>query len=197
MARVKKRTSQVEQVRPYVEGVAKNLIDKLYGPDGPVWGTKLTAIEDLFVAIREVLSEKMLADALARQAAAQAQGAAPSRSCPGCQQSLVCAHTNGRIVETRAGDAEWAEPEGYCDRCRRSFFPSEPVKSSPFFVKSDVAAAVQGGGRALKRLSWTPTRSPATSDSDRARSATRSETAFGSPMRGGRARASGRSRTRG
>ena len=37
MARAKKRTPQVEEVRPYVEGVAKNLIDKLYGPDGPAF----------------------------------------------------------------------------------------------------------------------------------------------------------------
>jgi hypothetical protein len=124
MARAQKRTPQVEEVRPYVEGVAKNLIDKLYGPDGPAWGTQLTEIEDLFVAIREVLSEKMLADALARQAAAQANGPTPYRTCPGCQQPLRCADTNERIVATRAGDAEWAEPEGYCDRCRRSFFPS-------------------------------------------------------------------------
>jgi hypothetical protein len=124
MARAKQRTPQVEEVRPYVEGVAKNLIDKLYGPDGPAWGTKLTEIEDLFVAIREVLSEKMLADALARQAAAQAQGPRPYRTCPGCHQPLVCADSNERIVETRVGDAEWAEPEGYCDRCRRAFFPS-------------------------------------------------------------------------
>jgi hypothetical protein len=124
MARAKKRTPQVEEVRPYVEGVAKNLIDKLYGPNGPAWGTKLTEIEDLFVAIREVLSEKMLADALARQAAAQANGPPAYRTCPGCQQPLVCPDTNERIVQTRAGDAAWAEPEGYCDRCRRSFFPS-------------------------------------------------------------------------
>ena len=124
MARAKKRTPEVEEVRPYVEGVAKNLIDKLYGPEGPAWGTKLTEIEDLFVAIREVLSEKMLADALARQAASQAQGPAPYRNCPGCQQPLVCADSNERIMETRAGDAAWAEPEGYCNRCRRSFFPS-------------------------------------------------------------------------
>ena len=70
MSRAKKRTPQVEEVRPYVEGVAKNLIDKLYGPDGPAWGTKLTEIEDLFVALREVLSEKLLAEALTRQATA-------------------------------------------------------------------------------------------------------------------------------
>jgi hypothetical protein len=119
MARSKKRTPKTEEVRVYVEAVAKNLIDKLYGPDGPPWGTKLTEIEDLFLEIREILSEKMLAHALARQG----QAAAPAR-CPGCKQPVACAPTNERVLETRAGDAEWAEPEGYCDRCRRSFFPS-------------------------------------------------------------------------
>jgi hypothetical protein len=124
MARSEKRTPKVEEVRPYVEGVAKNLIDKLYGPEGPPWGTKLTEIEDLFLAIREVLGEKMLADALTRQAAAPAHGPTPPRTCPGCQQPLACDGRNERIVETRAGDAVWAEPEGYCGRCRRAFFPS-------------------------------------------------------------------------
>ena len=124
MARAKKRTPQVEEVRPYVEGVAKNLIDKLYGPDGPAWGTKLTEIEDLFVAIRDVLGEHMLADALARQAVARGPGATPYRTCPGCQQPLACDDSNERLVQTRAGAAAWAEPQGYCDRCRRSFFPS-------------------------------------------------------------------------
>jgi hypothetical protein len=124
MAPAQKRTPKVEEVRPYVEGVAKNLLDKLYGPDGPAWGTKLTEIEDLFLAIRELLSEKMLVDALARQAATQAQGPTAYRTCPGCRQPLVCDDTNERILQTRAGEAAWAEPEGYCDRCRRSFFPS-------------------------------------------------------------------------
>jgi hypothetical protein len=124
MARAKKRTPQVEEVRPYVEGVAKNLIDKLYGPHGPPWGTKLTELEDLFLALRELLSAKLLSDALARQAAAQAQGPPAFRACPGCQQPLACPDTNERLVQTRAGEAQWAEPEGYCDRCRRSFFPS-------------------------------------------------------------------------
>ena len=123
MAKAKKRTPQVEEVRPYVEGVAKNLVDKLYGPDGPAWGTKLTEIEDLLLAVREALTEKMLGDALARQAAAQAKAPA-ARNCPGCQRPLACDGTQQRVLDTRAGAAEWAEPEGYCDRCRRSFFPS-------------------------------------------------------------------------
>lgn len=124
MARAKKRTPKVEEVRPYVEGVAKNLIDKLYGPEGPAWGTKLTEIENLFLAIREVLTEKMLTVALARQATVQANGPSAARNCSGCQQPLDCPDANERILETRVGEAAWAEPEGYCDRCRRSFFPS-------------------------------------------------------------------------
>jgi len=124
MARVTKRTQKTEEVRAYVEGVAKYLIDKLYGPDGPPWGTKLTEIEDLFLEIREVLSEKMLDHALARQAARHTQAAAAPAHCPSCKQPLACDQTNERVLDTRAGEAEWVEPEGYCRRCRRSFFPS-------------------------------------------------------------------------
>ena len=67
MGRAKQRTQKVEEVRPYVEGVAKNLVDKLYGPQGPAWGTTLTDIEDLLLEVREVLTEKMLDVALAHQ----------------------------------------------------------------------------------------------------------------------------------
>jgi hypothetical protein len=126
MARAKKSTPQVEEVRPYADAVAQHLVDKLYGPDGPAWGTTLTQIEDMLLAVRAVLTEKMLDDALARQAAAQAKAPATVCSCPGCQQPLDCDDSNPRIVQTRAGEAEWAEPEGYCSRCRRAFFPSGP-----------------------------------------------------------------------
>jgi hypothetical protein len=124
MARAKKRTPKVEELRRYVEGVAKNLVEKLYGPQGPAWGTKLTDIEDILLEIREVLTEKMLNLALAQQAATADQCHQPYRCCPGCQQPLSCDSTNPRILQTRAGEAQWAEPEGYCDRCRRAFFPS-------------------------------------------------------------------------
>ena len=124
MARSQKRTPKVEEVRPYVEGVAKNLIEKLYGPAGPPWGTQLTEIEELFLEVHAVLGDRMLHDALARQAGAYAQSPTASHTCPGCQQPLACDDTNERILETRAGEACWAEPEGYCNRGRRSFFPS-------------------------------------------------------------------------
>jgi hypothetical protein len=124
MALPKKRTRQVEEVRSYVEGVAKNLVEKLYGPNGPAWGTTLTEMEELLLDIRQILTEKMLAESLARQGAAQD----PQRvvTCPGCQQPLDAAAAKPRCVQTRAGTAEWSEPEGYCSRCRRAFFPSVP-----------------------------------------------------------------------
>ena len=126
MTRSKKRSAKTEQVRDYVEGVAKNLVDKLYGPDGPPWGTTLTDIEDLLLEVREVLTEQMLDLSLARQAQSLPQQPPSQRLCPGCQQPLPCADDNPRIVQTRVGEAEWSEPEGFCPRCRRAFFPSVP-----------------------------------------------------------------------
>jgi hypothetical protein len=68
----------------------------------------------------------MLAESLARQAAAANHQPSAARVCPGCQQPLDCDNDHPRIVHTRAGEAEWSEPEGYCTRCRRAFFPSIP-----------------------------------------------------------------------
>src|SRR5262245_53090048 len=127
MARKQQRTAEVDNVRSYIEGVAKNLVDKLYGPQGPAWGTKLSQIEALCLDIREVLTQELLDVALQRQAAAhEQQTAAEFRVCPSCQRPLNWdkKETQERIMATDAGEAEWSEPEGYCRRCRRSFFPS-------------------------------------------------------------------------
>lgn len=120
MPRRNKRTAEVENVRTYVEGVAKNLCDKLYGPQGPAWGTKLTEIEDVCLDIREILTEQMLAESLRRQA--EAQG--PEATCPECGEMLNCTPKKPRRVTTRAGDAAWVEPEAFCRHCRRAFSPS-------------------------------------------------------------------------
>jgi hypothetical protein len=120
----KKRTPKVEEVRAYVEGVAKNLVDKLYGPEGPPWGTTLTELEDLCLDLRAVLTEKLLAVALERQAAGHPQRPLGYRTCPDCQQPLDCDDTEPRVVQTRTGEAAWLEPQAYCRTCRQSFFPS-------------------------------------------------------------------------
>jgi len=124
MARPKTHTKEVETVRPYLQGVAKSLVDRLYGPDGPAWGTRLSAIEGVLLELRAVLTEEMLAQALARQAAAHDRSPDAYRRCPSCGQPLACPDANPRLLRTDAGEARWSEPEGTCDRCRRAFFPS-------------------------------------------------------------------------
>jgi hypothetical protein len=126
MPRNKKYTSEVENVRSYVEGVAKNLVDRLYGPGGPAWGTRLTELEDTALAIREILTEKMLGQALERQAGGNESRPTDYRACPSCGRSVEDQQdAEPRIVQTRVGEAEWSEPQARCHRCRRSFFPSE------------------------------------------------------------------------
>jgi hypothetical protein len=67
MARNKETIAEVEQVQTYLHGVAKSLVDRLYGANGPAWGTKMSQLEDVIDAIRQSLSEEMLAEALQRQ----------------------------------------------------------------------------------------------------------------------------------
>lgn len=125
MARTPKVTQALEQVRPYVQGVAKKLVDDIYGPKGAPWGTRLTELEDLYNAIREELSAQCLNLTLERQAATEAVERPPEyQGCPGCRGAVAIENGEPRLLTTKSGIADWKEPEAYCRKCRRSFFPS-------------------------------------------------------------------------
>lgn len=73
-----------------------------------------------------------LGDALARTVteqelptAADTAGSAAEAACPGCQQLGRWKGPRKRRIETRRGAIHVSEPEYYCPRCRRSFFPSD------------------------------------------------------------------------
>jgi hypothetical protein len=128
MARFKTSTAAADPVRPYLEGVAKSLVDRLYGEQGPAWGTKLSEIENTIMAIRQVLTEKMLDEALQKQANTATQRPAAWQCCPKCGGQVEDRDKEDagpRQLTTSVGEAEWREPETYCRKCRRSFFPSE------------------------------------------------------------------------
>ena len=125
MAFTKRTSPALDEVRPYLSGVAKHLVDRLDGPNGPKWGTKLTEIEDLFVAIQETLGERMLQQALQRQADPAAdERPSDYQLCPSCEGTTQAEDPEPRVVQTRAGAAEWKEPRAFCRRCRRAFFPA-------------------------------------------------------------------------
>lgn len=128
MAKFTISTTPADPVRHYLEGVAKSLVDRLYGADGPTDGTKLSDIEDTILAIRQVLSEAMLDETLQRQANTNTDTAA-WQCCPQCGQPVEEKPPKdgeaSRVLQTRVGQAQWAEPQTYCRPCRRSFFPSD------------------------------------------------------------------------
>lgn len=127
MARPRSSQPQLEALRPYLEGVAKKLADDLWGPQGPAWGTRLTEMEDLALAARDLLTQKLLELGLERQAQAlQEQPPAEAAVCPSCQRPFAeAAEPAPRTLQTRGGPVHWDEPQASCTRCRRAFFPSE------------------------------------------------------------------------
>jgi hypothetical protein len=125
MAQNRKATKEVDDVLPYLEGVAKSLVDRLYGPAGPAWGTKFSELEETVATIRQALTERMLHQALARQVA-QVERPPEYELCPDCgQPTTATAVPQPRRLETGDGDAVWEEPKNRCQQCRRDFFPSE------------------------------------------------------------------------
>ena len=104
-------------------------MERLSGSQGPAWGTRLTQREDVAVAVRAFLSAAMLEQALSRQAR-QEHRPAEYQACPGCGPATQPQDPEPRMVQTRAGEAEWQEPHAYCRKCRQAFFPSERVKKS-------------------------------------------------------------------
>ena len=115
-------TKQVDELRHLIEGVAKNFVERVYGPQGPEWGTQFIDIEDLAVQIGQAVTRNMCDQALQQQAAQPVL--AEDQVCPDCGRPVEPADPEPRIVMTRAGDTQWQEPHTHCRRCRRSFFPS-------------------------------------------------------------------------
>jgi hypothetical protein len=110
MATVEKTASEVHPCRFLLEGMAKNLVDRLYGPAGLPWGVSFAELEGLAGQLAQCLRQRFLHLALARQA--DTFRAAPDPAvcrCPSCQRDTDEADPEPRIVHSRAGDAEWIE----------------------------------------------------------------------------------------
>ena len=110
------------ELRSLLKQVAGDLVDRLYGPNGPDWGTRFAQIEAVAIQLGQLVSAQMVTEAVARQA----DSAVPPSldACPTCSGPIQAKPPEPRIVTTPAGDAEWSEPQRFCDRCRKAFFPS-------------------------------------------------------------------------
>src|SRR5882672_3259365 len=122
MATIKPVSPELAEVQPYVQGVGKYLVDRLYGPQGPEWGTSFADIEERAAQIGQAVTQQLIQQSLQRQAAEAVPTA--DETCPTCQRPGEAHDPQPRSVTTRAGDAHWDEPARFCSRCRRAFFPS-------------------------------------------------------------------------
>ena len=113
-------TSQAAALQPTLQAAAKNLLFHLYGEAGPPWGTSFADLEELALRLGHTLAAELLRQGLARQAATPPPQA---DTCPTCGGPLDAAQDEPRTVTTRAGAVAWQEPQRYCGRCRKAFFP--------------------------------------------------------------------------
>jgi hypothetical protein len=125
MARSTINREAARPVQQLVEGMAKHLVDKLYGAEGPAWGTTIDEIETTLLAVRETLTQHMLQQSLERQAKAETE-----LTCPSCQASLQQSRRRKRRLTTLVGETTWEAPLAHCTRCRRDFSPSGSATGS-------------------------------------------------------------------
>ena len=125
MARTVDPTVAKAELENLLQGVAKQLIHRVYGPEGMPWGTKFADLEELAVQLGQAVSQSMIDQALARQAAAVPveadsvwrRAATPLDPAGG---------TEPRAVATQVGTARWDEPKRYCPTMSGRFFPLSP-----------------------------------------------------------------------
>lgn len=76
-----------------------------------------TVLEDSAIAVGDAIVEQIMEQELARHAE-------QSHECPQCGQQGLRKGARERVIQTRRGEVKFTEPEFYCPRCRRAFFPS-------------------------------------------------------------------------
>jgi hypothetical protein len=107
-----------------LEGQAKNLADRLYGPDGPPVRTSFAQLERTTIELSTELRKLLLDLLLARQAETMHRNLPEGlRCCPSCGRDTVARNPEPRLLHCRAATVEWLEPHRYCSRCRKAYFP--------------------------------------------------------------------------
>jgi hypothetical protein len=124
MVHAEKAPREVDNCRHLLSGVAKNLADRCYGPDGPCWGTPFSALEDVALRLAQSIRKAFLDLALSRQADAFLRNPpAPLCLCPACGLDTSAKDPEPRLLFCRAATVEWLEPQRYCSKCRKAFSP--------------------------------------------------------------------------
>jgi len=119
-----RKPPEVDSCRFLFEGQAKVFADRLYGPDGPPVGTPFAEIEQAVLAVGLGFQKQLFDLLLVRQAEAMHRDLPEDlRGCPSCKRDTIAQDPEPRLLYSRAGIVEWQEPQRFCKRCRKAFFP--------------------------------------------------------------------------
>ena len=120
--------AKIDSCQSLIQGQAKILADRLYGADGPPPGTLFAEMEQIALTLAEQLRKRFLDLLLVRQAEAMHRNLAEEhRLCPSCGQETAAQEPEPRLLRCRAAVVEWMEPQRYCTRCRKAFFPQSKL----------------------------------------------------------------------
>jgi hypothetical protein len=116
--------SKAQEVREEIRQFAEQLRRKVYTQGHPDWGTLFSEIEELGVQIGDAVCREFLRQAVSEQARADGEGCGQEHRCPTCDGPLEPREAEPKPLLTRRGEISWQEPQAYCRKCRKAFFPS-------------------------------------------------------------------------
>ena len=111
-----------ERLRCRIAEFARELREEFGAVSPDEQGCLLSPLEDWGVQVGDLLSCELIEQQLATAPIPEEE---QEPCCPKCQRPGRRKPDRRRRIETRRGAVHLTEPECYCDRCRRSFFPSD------------------------------------------------------------------------
>ena len=107
------------QIKDLARQWGKIISEEAFGPEGPGLDVSFTNMEDVWVAAGEGLIEGVAREALGKQA----ENLQTEQACPQCGASCKL-NSQQRTMQAQGAKVSWSEAKCYCQKCRRSFFPS-------------------------------------------------------------------------
>lgn len=105
------------ELRERIQELAQLLIAEKAGSQECEEVPLFTRLENEAIAIGDAITKELVEQQLALLRE-------QSHQCPKCRGDGLHKGDRERVIQTRRGEVKFTEPEFYCPRCRRAFFPS-------------------------------------------------------------------------